>query len=78
MAALAMKKERKQLVDEVDRATLRDYLTRRLSYLRRKAKRASDATEAEFYNGAEMEILFVFDDLLGEQPPDLRKVPKSQ
>lgn len=78
MAVHALKKTPpKHLVGEEDRATLRDYLTKRLQYLHRKGKRAGEKEEAAFYEGAEMEVVFVFDDLLGEQPPDLRKKPRS-
>lgn len=63
----------KQLVSEEDRATLRAYLTGRAKQLKREARRAGDATEASYVDGADMEILCAFDELLGEEPPDLRR-----
>lgn len=63
----------KQIVSEPDRVVLRDYLTKRLKQLKREARRAGERTEAAYVEGAEMEIQFLFDELLGEEPPDLRK-----
>ena len=77
MAVVALKKVPQQLICEADRSRLREYLTGRLRVLKREAKRASEQAEANFAEGGEMEIIFLFDDLLGEQPPDLRKTPKA-
>jgi hypothetical protein len=78
MAIHALKKAPpKQLVGEEDRATLRDYLIKRLNQLRREGKRAGEKEEAAFVEGGEMEIYFIFDELLGEQPPEMRKKPRS-
>lgn len=73
-----MKKETKQLVSSNDRDTLRDYLTKRLAKLKRESKKAGEAAEAAFCEGAEMEIIFIFDDLLGEQPPDTARKARPQ
>lgn len=68
-----MTNEPKQLASEQDRATLRAYLTNRLKKLKRERKAAGEREEAAYVDGAEMEIEFLFDELLGEEPPDLRK-----
>ena len=69
MAVIALKQPDKQIVCEEDRATLRDYLTKRLEHLRKEAKNAEGrGDEAAFVEGGEMEIVFLFDELLGEQP----------
>lgn len=73
-----MKTETKQLVALDDRETLRAYLTQRLAKLKKESKRAGEAAEAAFCEGAEMEIIFIFDDLLGEQPPDTAKKARPQ
>lgn len=67
----------KQLTSEVDRTTLRDYLERRRKTLRREAKKAGEREEAAYVDGAEMEIIFIYDELLGEQPPELLKKPRA-
>ncbi len=68
----------KKLVCEEDRGTLREWLTRRLTALRRQTKRAGEATEAAYSEGGELEIIFAFDELLGEQPPEpLRRKPRA-
>jgi hypothetical protein len=72
-------KKEGQLASESDRATMRTYLEKRLKTLRRQAKRAGEREEGAFVEGAEMEIIFIYDELLGEQAPDektLRAVKK--
>lgn len=66
------------LTSEEDRATLRKYLTLRLRVTRRSIRHAQDREERSYHEGAEMELMFLFDDLLGEEPPDLRKKPIPQ
>lgn len=67
----------KQLTSETERATLREYLVRRLQTLRRQAKKADEREEAAYVEGGEMEIIFIFDELLGEQAPELPKRRKA-
>lgn len=72
-------KKEGQLASESDRTALRTYLEKRLKTLRRQAKRAGDRAEEAFSEGGEMEIIFIYDELLGEQAPDektLRAVKK--
>jgi hypothetical protein len=66
----------KQLISEADRATLREYLGRRLQTLRQQRKKAGEREEEAYIEGGEMEIIFVFDELLGEQAPELSKSGK--
>lgn len=68
----------KQLVSESDRAVLREYLAKRYKQLKREARRADSKNELMYAEGAEMEIELAFDELLGEEPPDLRKKPVAQ
>lgn len=63
-------KTEKQLISEIDRTTLREYLERRLKTLRREAKKAGEREEAAFVEGATLEIVFIYDELLGEQAPE--------
>lgn len=71
----------KQLTCEDDRSRLREYLTKRLATLKKEhrltMRNGGEAAEDGFYEGSEMEIVFAFDDLLGEQPPDLQKKSRS-
>jgi hypothetical protein len=67
-------KKEEQLASENDRATLRTYLEKRLKILRGEAKKAGEREEAAFVEGAEMEIIFIYDELLGEQAPE--KAPR--
>ena len=69
--------DKKQIQSESDRETLRAYLTGRLKHLRKELKKAPDREDASFVEGAEMEIIFLFDDLLGEQAPVNFKGPKK-
>jgi hypothetical protein len=78
-AAKKMKDIPRQLVNEADRSCLREYLIKRLKSLHRGKKRSNsyELYDAGFSEGAELEIVFLFDELLQEQAPDLRKVRKS-
>lgn len=73
-----MKDKPIQLASDGDRAVLREYLTKRLKQLKRELKRANGKLEASYIEGAAMEIEFAFDELLAEEPPDLRKKPVAQ
>jgi hypothetical protein len=81
MAVVALKVDKipQQLICEADRNRLREYLTGRLRVLKREARKCGEQAEANFVEGGEMEVLFLFDELLGEQPPDpgLRKSRKA-
>ncbi len=80
MAAVRkMKETPPQLLDEKDRDCLREYLTKRLVSLKRARKRqhSGEGYDEGFYEGSEMEVIFAFDELLGEQPPDTRRKPRS-
>lgn len=59
-----------QILSEKDRAVLREYLQRRLDVIRAEMRLTIDAEEISNASGAEMEILFAFDELLGEEPPE--------
>jgi hypothetical protein len=72
------KSESKQLVSSEDRDTLRTWLSNRLKQIKKEQKKAGEAAEAAFSEGAEMEIIFAFDDLLGEQVPDTAKKARPQ
>ena len=78
-AVRELKEAPPQLLDEKDRGRLRDYLTKRLVSLKRgkRRERFFEAGEEGFYSGSEMEIILAFDELLGEQAPDLRKKPRG-
>ena len=65
-----MEDKNKQLTSEIDRQTLREYLEGRLKTLRGEAKKAGEREEAAYVEGAEMEIIFIYDELLGEQAPE--------
>lgn len=67
----------KQLVSEPDRETLRDYLTKRWKHARKEIKHANSQAEAAYAEALELEIMFAFDELLGEEPPDFRKKPRA-
>jgi hypothetical protein len=71
-------KTERQLTSEIDRTTLREYLERRLMTLRKAAKKAGEREEAAYTEGAAMEIVFLYDELLGEQAPEpLSKQPRA-
>jgi hypothetical protein len=73
-----MKDKKIQLTSEADRNRLREYLEGRVRVLSKQEKRAGEADEAAFVEGAQMEILCMYDDLLGEQMPDPRTLAKKR
>lgn len=61
-----------RIAGEFDRAILRNYLTERWRALARARKKArGEAEEEGFFAGWESEIYVAFDELLGEEPPQL-------
>jgi hypothetical protein len=67
-----------QLTSEADRNRLREYLEGRVRVLAKQERLAGEADEAAFVEGAQMEILCAYDDLLGEQMPDPKTLRKKQ
>lgn len=67
-----------QLEGEGDRSLLKGYLERRLKALARAKKRAGEREEVAFFDGAEVEIYLIFDELLRLQAPEpKRRAPRA-
>jgi hypothetical protein len=62
-----------QIIAPLDRVILRNYLTERLRRLATEATHALDPEERAYADGARMEIEFAFDELLGEEPPEVSR-----
>lgn len=71
-------KPRFQLTSEDDRNRLRLYLEGRVRVLAGEKKRVSEDIDAGFVDGAEMEIMCIYDELLGEQMPDPKTLQKKR